>query len=93
MPIEFYAYLLMGAAAGGLINRLAGFGTSLFALGFWLQILEPLQAVSIVVVMSVVSSLQGVWLVRHSVFARISAISSSLSLTRSYIGQSNIGPS
>jgi uncharacterized membrane protein YfcA len=70
MPIEYYAYLLMGAAAGGLISGLAGFGTSLFALGFWLQILEPLQAVSIVMIMSVVSGLQGVWLVRHSVLSQ-----------------------
>lgn len=67
MPVEFYVYLLLGAAAGGLINGLAGFGTSLFALGFWLQILEPVQAVSIVVVMAVASGMQGVWLVRHSI--------------------------
>lgn len=59
--------LLMGAAAGGFINGLAGFGTALFALGFWLQIMPPVQAVSIVVIMSVISGLQGVWLVRASI--------------------------
>lgn len=59
--------LLLGAAAGGFINGLAGFGTALFALGFWLQFLEPPRAVSIVVVLSVVTGLQGVWLVRHSI--------------------------
>lgn len=70
MPAEFLVYLLLGAAAGGLINGLAGFGTSLFALGFWLQILEPLQAVSLVVVISVVSGFQGIWLVRHAVLSQ-----------------------
>jgi len=67
LPIEFYVYLYLGAAAGGLINGLAGFGTALFALGFWLNIMTPVQAVSMVVVMSVASGLQGVWLVRRSI--------------------------
>ncbi|WGH77309.1 sulfite exporter TauE/SafE family protein [Jannaschia ovalis] len=68
MSFEMVALLLLGAASGGFINGLAGFGTALFALGFWLQIMPPLQAVSIVVVMSVVSGLQGVWIVRASMF-------------------------
>ncbi|PUB09800.1 sulfite exporter TauE/SafE family protein [Yoonia sediminilitoris] len=67
MPTDFYFYLLLGAAAGGLINGLAGFGTSLFALGFWLNVVPPVQAVSMVVVISVASGLQGVWLVRSSI--------------------------
>ncbi|AUJ63528.1 hypothetical protein B9057_04035 [Aestuarium zhoushanense] len=67
MAIEYYSYLILGAASGGLINGLAGFGTALFALGFWLQIMPPIQAVSMVVVMSVASGLQGVWLVRKSI--------------------------
>jgi uncharacterized protein len=66
MTPEFYALLIAGAAAGGFINGLAGFGTAMFALGVWLQIMPPLQAVSMVVIMSVVSGLQGVWVVRHS---------------------------
>jgi len=70
MITTFLVYLLLGAAAGGLINGLAGFGTAMLALGFWLQIMPPLQAVSVVVVMSVASGLQGVWLVRHSVLAQ-----------------------
>lgn len=61
------ALLVAGAAAGGFINGLAGFGTALFALGFWLQFLEPQRAVSIVVILSVITGLQGVWLVRHSI--------------------------
>lgn len=67
MQVEFYIFLLLGAASGGVINGLAGFGTALFALGFWLHIMPPLQAVSMAVVMSVISGLQGVWLVRKSI--------------------------
>jgi uncharacterized membrane protein YfcA len=67
MTVEFFTYLVFGAAAGGLINGFAGFGTALFALGFWLQIMPPVQAVSIVVVMSVASGIQGLWLVRRSI--------------------------
>jgi uncharacterized membrane protein YfcA len=65
--MSFYLWLAAGSAAGGFINGLAGFGTALFALGFWLQILSPAEAVSMVVVMSVVSGLQGVALVRQSI--------------------------
>jgi len=67
MSIEFLAVLLAGAFAGGLVNGLAGFGTALFALGFWLQVLPAAQAVAIVVVMSVVSGLQGLWTVRSEI--------------------------
>lgn len=67
MTLEFIAILAAGAALGGFVNGLAGFGTALFALGFWLQILPPLEAVSLVALMSVVSGLQGVWVVRRSV--------------------------
>lgn len=59
--------LVAGAAAGGFVNGLAGFGTALLALGIWLQVLPPAQAVSMVVVMSVASGLQGVWIVRHDI--------------------------
>jgi uncharacterized membrane protein YfcA len=68
MTFETYVFLFCGAAAGGFINGLAGFGTALFALGFWLQILPPAQAVAMGVVMSVASGLQGVWVVRKTVF-------------------------
>ncbi|MBV0892952.1 sulfite exporter TauE/SafE family protein [Paracoccus sp. Z118] len=67
MGIEFLAVLVAGAFAGGVVNGLAGFGTALFALGFWLQVLPAAQAVSIVVVMSVVSGLQGLWVVRGEI--------------------------
>ena len=53
-----------GALAGGFINGFAGFGTALFTLGFWLTIMPPLQAVSIIVISSVVTGAQGLWIVR-----------------------------
>ncbi|TDT77032.1 hypothetical protein BDE40_0307 [Litoreibacter halocynthiae] len=67
MTLDFFVILALGAASGGFINGLAGFGTALFALGFWLQIMPPAQAVSVVVIMSVIAGLQGVWLVRASI--------------------------
>lgn len=67
MSMDFLAVLLAGAFAGGAINGLAGFGTALFALGFWLHILPAAQAVAIVVVMSVISGLQGLWIVRAQI--------------------------
>ena len=48
-------YLVLAGLAGGFINGLAGFGTALFALGFLLQILPPVQAVGLVLVLSVIS--------------------------------------
>lgn len=62
--------VLAGALAGGFINGLAGFGTALFALGFLLSVLDPVQAVAVVVVLSVTSGLQGLWLVRHAIGAQ-----------------------
>lgn len=70
MSLEFLTLLGLGALLGGFINGLAGFGTALFALGFWLQIMPPVQAVSMVVVVSAITGLQGIWLVRHSITAQ-----------------------
>jgi hypothetical protein len=67
MTAEFLLILAAGAAAGGLINGLAGFGTALFGLGFWLQIMDPVQAVAVAIFMSVATGLQGAWLVRRSI--------------------------
>ena len=63
--ITFLALLGAGAIAGGFINGLAGFGTALFSLGFWLQIMPPQQAVALVLAMSVLSGIQGLILVRR----------------------------
>lgn len=67
MSVEFFLLLAAGSIAGGFINGLAGFGTSLFALGWWLQIMSPLEAVAIVLFMSVTSGVQGLVLVWRSI--------------------------
>ncbi len=68
--MEFYILFALGAAAGGFINGLAGFGTALFTLGFFLQIMPPIQAVAIVLIMSVVSGVQGLWTVRYAMMEK-----------------------
>lgn len=67
MSYELVIYLLLGAAAGGFINGLAGFGTALLALGIWLQVMPPWQAVAIVAAMSVISGAQALWLIRQDI--------------------------
>lgn len=67
MTPEAALLVIAGAAAGGLINGLAGFGTALFALGFFLTVMPPIQAVAVVVVISALTGLQGLWVVRHAI--------------------------
>ena len=55
MTYDIFLYLALGAMAGGFINGLAGTGTALFALGFYLVVLEPITAVFIVAFMSVLA--------------------------------------
>lgn len=64
------AYIAAGALAGGFLNGLAGFGTALMALGFWLQVVPPVQAVAMSLVMSVLVGIQGLWVVRFSIGAQ-----------------------
>lgn len=70
MSAEFFIYLAIGAAAGGFINGLSGTGTALFALGFYLVVLDPVRAVAICALMSVLVGLQGLWLVRREIRAQ-----------------------
>jgi uncharacterized membrane protein YfcA len=63
MTGEFLLFLCIGAVAGGFINGLAGFGTSLFALGWWLQVMPPVEAVATALIMSLISGFQGMLLV------------------------------
>lgn len=64
-----WTFLLLGAAAGGFINGLSGTGTALFALGFYLVVLDPVTAVAIVALMSVLAGIQGLWIVRAQIKA------------------------
>lgn len=65
--VELLLYLTVGAALGGFVNGLAGFGTGLMSLGIWLQVMRVEEAVPIVAAMSVVSGVQSLWLTRHAV--------------------------
>lgn len=67
---DVLTFLILGAFAGGFVNGLAGFGTSLFALGFWLQVLPPVQAVALSLAASVVTGIQGLWVVRTQMAAQ-----------------------
>lgn len=67
MMSGFYLFLTLGAMCGGFVNGLAGFGTALFALGFWLHIMPPLQAVAITLAVSITTGAQGVWVVRKAI--------------------------
>ncbi|MEP1539371.1 MAG: sulfite exporter TauE/SafE family protein [Paracoccaceae bacterium] len=69
MTTDTILFLVLGAFAGGFINGLAGTGTALFALGFYLVVLQPTTAVAIVALMSILAGLQGLWVVRHAIAA------------------------
>lgn len=68
MSIETIAFLVLGAVAGGFINGLSGTGTALFALGFYLVVLDPIRAVAIVALMAVLAGVQGLWIVRREIW-------------------------
>lgn len=67
MSVETVVFLVLGAMAGGFINGLAGTGTALLALGFYLVVLEPVTAVAVVAVMAVLAGIQGLWMVRAEI--------------------------
>lgn len=67
MTTETVVFLILGAVAGGFINGLSGTGTALFALGFYLAVLEPITAVAIVALMAFLAGVQGLWIVRTEI--------------------------
>ena len=67
ITLELLLYLAAGAALGGYVNGLAGFGTGLMSLGIWLQVMSVEEAVPVVAAMSVVSGVQSLWLTRQGV--------------------------
>jgi uncharacterized membrane protein YfcA len=58
-----------GAFAGGFVSGLAGFGTGLVALGFWLYVLEPAPAATLVAVCSVIAQVQTLRTIWHEINA------------------------
>ena len=67
MTSEVSIFLLTGALLGGFVNGLAGTGTALLTLGFWLQAIPPLEAVAMVLIISIVSGIQGMMLVWETI--------------------------
>jgi uncharacterized membrane protein YfcA len=67
MTFEMILLIIAGAFAGGFINGLAGFGTGLFALGWWLAAMPALDAVVLVIIMSLVGGTQGLFAVRNAI--------------------------
>ena len=66
LEFQFIVFVAIGASVGGFVNGIAGFGTGLFALGWWLLVLPPMTSVLLVVVLSLLSGLQGVVAVRQN---------------------------
>ncbi len=67
MTSEFILFLVLGAAAGGFVNGLAGTGTALFSLGFYLTILPPVAAIAISSLVAILAGFQGLWVVRYDI--------------------------
>ena len=59
--------LALGALIGGFVNGLAGFGTGLFALVFFLNVMVPLQAVAVIVAFSVFAGGLGLYVVYRDI--------------------------
>ncbi|MBZ8131752.1 sulfite exporter TauE/SafE family protein [Afifella sp. IM 167] len=62
--------VLAGGFAGGFVTGLAGFGTGLVALGFWLHVIEPAPAATLVAICSVAAQAQTLPTIWHAVDRR-----------------------
>lgn len=56
LPPETLFFLVTGAALGGLVMGLVGFGTGIAALGFWLFVVDPVLAVPLVGICSLTTT-------------------------------------
>jgi uncharacterized membrane protein YfcA len=59
--------MVLGALCGGFVTGLAGFGTGLTALAFWLHVVDPVVAAALVVACSVVGQAQSLYTVRRAI--------------------------
>ncbi len=62
--------VVLGALCAGFVTGLAGFGTGLTALAFWLHVVEPAVAAALVAICSVVAQLQSLYTVRREMVWR-----------------------
>ena len=58
--------LVLGAFCGGFVNGLAGFGTGLTALGFWLHVVNPGVAATLIAACSIVGQVQSLFTLRRA---------------------------
>jgi uncharacterized membrane protein YfcA len=58
--------IVLGALCGGFVSGLAGFGTGLTALAFWLHVVNPVVAAALVAACSVVGQAQSLYTVRRA---------------------------
>jgi hypothetical protein len=59
--------VVLGAFCGGFVTGLAGFGTGLTALAFWLHVVNPVVAAALVVSCSVLGQTQSLFTVRREI--------------------------
>ena len=59
--------VVIGALSGGFVTGLAGFGTGLTALAFWLHVVNPVVAAALVAACSVVGQAQSLYTVRRAI--------------------------
>lgn len=59
--------ILGGAAMGGFVSGLAGFGTGLTALALWLMVVDPLVAAPMVVLCSIIAQVQTLPAIWHAI--------------------------
>ena len=67
MSLSTILLVAIGAFSGGFVSGLAGFGTGLFALGWWLAAMPLAEAVAMVVTMSIFSGSQGLYTIRKAI--------------------------
>jgi uncharacterized membrane protein YfcA len=65
--MDILAVVALGALCGGFVSGLAGFGTGLVALGFWLHVVNPVVAAALVIICSVVGQAQSLYTLRRAV--------------------------
>jgi uncharacterized protein len=59
--------IVLGALCGGFVTGLAGFGSGLTALAFWLHVVNPVVAAALVAACSVIGQAQSLYTVRRAI--------------------------
>lgn len=70
MDVTQTALVTMGAFAGAFVSGLAGFGTGITAMGFWLHAVSPATATGLSLMCSMTSQMQTLPAIRHAIRPR-----------------------